>query len=530
MRRVEASDAHPGDPPALSHREILTIFAGLMIGLFLAALDQTIVATALPKVVGELGGVDQLSWVVVGYMLTSTAVTPLWGKISDLFGRRPTFLTAILVFLGGSFLCGAAQNMIQLVLFRGIQGIGGGGLFALAFAIVGDVVAPRERGRYMGYFTAVFSTASVAGPLLGGFFVDHFSWRWIFYVNLPFGVAAVAVVWVKLRLPHTKREHKIDFLGAGLLVAAVSCIVLLTTWAGGSHSWASPRILGTGAAGLVLTVAFVLWERRAVEPILPLELFRIPTLAVTLPVSFLAGSVMFGSTVFLPLFLQGSLGISASASGFTSAPMMLVMSATSIVVGRKMSQTGRYKWAILAGFVVLIVPAAVFTQLLTPATSRWWVMAVLLVQGLGIGLSMPTMSLATQNAAPMQHMGTATAALTFFRSLGGSLGVALYGAVLTNHLAGQLADVGDRFPMPEGIVASKLADNPTTIVDLAEPLRSAVRDALAGSVRSVFWVVIPVVLIGLALSFRLPELPLRSAKDPKAAAAADLARAEAAAG
>ncbi len=527
---MDTPQPSPAAAPQFSHREILTIFAGLMIGLFLAALDQTIVATALPKVVGELGGVDQLSWVVVGYMLTSTAVTPLWGKISDLYGRRPVFLTAILVFLGGSFLCGAAQNMIQLVLFRGIQGIGGGGLFALAFAIVGDVVAPRERGRYMGYFTAVFSTASVAGPLLGGFFVDHFSWRWIFYVNLPFGIAAVAVVWTKLKLPHTKRSHKIDFLGAALLVAAVSCIVLLTTWAGGAHSWGSPRIVGMAVAAIVLAVAFVLWERKATEPILPLELFRIPTLAVTLPVSFLAGSVMFGSTVFLPLFLQGVLGISASASGITSAPMMLVMSATSIVVGRQMSKTGTYKWAILAGFTVLILPAAIFTQLLTPSTTRWWVMAVLLVQGLGIGLSMPTMSLATQNAVPMIHMGTATAALTFFRSLGGSLGVAVWGAVLTNHLADGLRDVGDRFTMPEGIEATKLADNPTTIAQLAEPLRSAVRDALAGSVRSVFWVVVPVVLVGLAISTRLPELPLRSAHDPKASADRAAAAAEAAAG
>mgnify|MGYP005849727503 CR=1 FL=1 len=489
------------DAGGLTHRGIVVVMGGLMAGLLLAALDQTIVATALPTIVGELGGIEHLSWVVTAYLLTSTAAVPLYGKVSDLYGRRVVFQAAIVVFLVGSVLAGAAQSMLHLILARGVQGIGAGGLVAMTMTIVGDVIAPRERGRYQGYIGAVWAFASVMGPLAGGFFTDHLSWRWVFYVNVPIGLVALLVTSSALRLPFVRRPHRVDLEGAALLVAGVTCLLLVSVWGGQTYPWGSPEILGLAAAACVLLVAFVAWERRVAEPVLPLELFRGRAFAVASAGSFVIGAAMFGSLVFLPLYLQTVEGQTATNSGLLLVPMMLGIVGSSVVSGRVISRTGRYRAWPIAGMAVAATGTFLLSRL-GSGSDRLDSSAAMLVLGLGLGMVMQVLVLAVQNAVEHRHLGTATSAVNFFRSIGGTLGVALYGAIFA-------AAFRARLPTDVRLDPSRLADSPQAIRALAPAARALVTGAIAGAVHAVFLAALPLAVLGLAVVLLLPEVPLR---------------------
>ncbi|MGH2674775.1 MAG: MDR family MFS transporter [Actinomycetota bacterium] len=490
-----------------SHREILVIYSGLMMGILLAALDQTIVATALPTIVGELGGLDHLSWVVTAYLLSSTASVPLYGKISDLYGRRIVFQFAIVTFLVGSAFAGLAQDMIQLIVARGIQGVGGGGLIAMSMTIIGDVVSPRERGRYQGYIGGVFALASVAGPLLGGFFVDHLTWRWIFYVNLPVGLVALAVTSSVLRLPFRRRPHRIDFLGAGLLVAAVTCLLLAAVWGGDLYEWGSPLTLGLVAAGVILSGLFIAQERRAPEPILPLRLFRRRTVAVSSAILFVVGATLFGSIVFLPLFLQAVLGFSATSSGLLLLPLMFGIVTTSVASGRIITRTGRYRWWPVAGMATVTVGLILLSRM-DADTSRLEASVAMVVLGLGVGMVMQVLVLAVQNSVEHRDLGVATSATNFFRSIGGTFGTAVFGAIFSSRLATVLAS-----SVPAGggagVDPGSLARAPDAIAQLPTALHEAVVGGIAQAIQAVFLVAIPVAAVGFLLSLALREIPLR---------------------
>jgi EmrB/QacA subfamily drug resistance transporter len=482
----------------LTSRQLALVFAGLMSGVLLAALDQTIVATALPTIVGDLGGLTHLSWVVTAYLLASTTSTPLYGKISDLYGRKTVFQAAIVIFLVGSALSGLAQSMGQLIAFRAVQGLGAGGLMALAIAIIGDVVSPRERGRYQGYIGAVFAVASVAGPLLGGFFVDNLSWRWAFYVNLPVGIAALLVTSVALDLPFRRTGHAVDYLGAALLVAGVTCVLLVTVWGGDRYGWGSPTILGLAAAGVLLLGAFAVQERRAGEPLLPPRLFRDPVFRVATVNLFLIGVAMFGAIVFLPLFLQVVIGASATNSGLLLLPLMAGIVVSSVAVGRVISRTGRYRWYPIAGTALMTVAMGLLATMdaSTSRTTASWYVALL---GAGLGTVMPVMILAVQNAVDQRDLGTATSAATFSRSMGGSFGVAAFGAILASRLADQLP----------GVDAEALQASPSQLRALPPAARQAVVEAVAHSLHVVFLAAIPVALAAFLVVLFLREQPLR---------------------
>jgi EmrB/QacA subfamily drug resistance transporter len=496
-------------PTAFTHREILAIFSGLMAGMLLAALDQTIVSTALPTIVGELGGLDHLSWVVTAYLLTTTVSTPLYGKLSDLYGRKLMFQSAILIFLLGSVLCGVAQNLGQLIAFRGLQGVGGGGLMSMAFAIIGDVVPPRERGRYTGYLGAVFALASVAGPLLGGFFVDHLSWRWVFYVNVPVAVVALMVTSSVLTLPFTRREHRIDFEGAGLLVTGVSGLLLALVWGGNEHPWGSSTIVGLLAASTLLLAGFVAWERRADEPILPMRLFRERMFTTGVLLSFVVGCSMFGAIDFLPLFLQVVTGASATNSGLLVLPLMAGLMTTSIGSGRIIARTGRYRVWPVAGMLISAL-GMVLLSTMDPSTSRVTSSSYMLVLGLGIGMVMQVLVLAVQNASEPGDMGVVTSAVNFFRSLGGSFGVSVFGAVFSAMLTSRLAAF-----LPSGALAGagfnpeSLSASPERLRMLPPELLDPTVRALSEAITAVFLYSVPVLLVGFLISLMVPEVALR---------------------
>jgi EmrB/QacA subfamily drug resistance transporter len=504
---IQADRTGTTAPGPLGRRQIHIVIAGLMLGMLLAALDQTIVATALPTIVGDLGGLNHLAWVVTAYLLTSTAVTPLWGKLSDLYGRRGTFQAAIVVFLAGSMLSGLSQNMGELIAFRAVQGLGGG-LMALALAIVGDLVPPRERGRYQGWFGAVFALASVSGPLLGGFFTEQLSWRWIFYINLPFGVAALIVTTVVLRIPFRRLEHRIDYLGSVLLVAAVTCVVLATTWGGITYPWDSVQIVGLGVAAAVLLAVFLAWEARASEPILPLRLFRNPIFTVASAITMLLGLALFGAVVYLPEYLQVVRGASAIDSGLQLIPLTLGIVIASAGSGQVISRTGRYKVFPIVGAALVTVGFWLLSHIQvdtgTAMLSSWMV-----VVGLGIGCIMQVAVLAVQNAVAYRDLGTATSATVFFRLLGGALGTALFGAVLLNRLQHNLAVL-----LPARARAAvdlgSLEGAPQQLRALPGAILHPLLEAFARSYQVVYLWAIPFAVATLVLALLLREAPLRT--------------------
>jgi len=498
-------------PTRFTHRQIMVILSGLMTGMLLAALDQTIVSTALPTIVGDLGGLQHLSWVVTAYLLASTASTPLYGKISDLYGRKPVFRFAIVVFLIGSALAGLSTQMWELIGARAIQGLGAGGLMALALAIIGDVIPPRERGRYQGYFGAVFAVSSVAGPLLGGFFVEHLSWHWIFFINIPLGIVALVVTDRALHgLKHVRREHSIDYLGAVLLVAAVSTL-LLGLVNGGNAGWTSPEILGLLAGGLVLSGTFLWWESHAAEPILPLRLFHNRIFSVSSGIGFAIGFAMFGAIVFLPLYLQIVRGVSPTQSGLELLPLMAGLFTASVISGRRITTTGRYKRFPIAGTAITAVGLALLSTLGSD-TPYWRAALFMLTLGAGIGLVMQVMVLAMQNSVDPRDMGVATSSATFFRSLGGTFGTALFGTILTNRLASELAQ---RLPAAalHGVNTSQLTGSPQVIAALPPAVREPVISSFVAALSTVFESAVPVVLLAFALTWFLQEIKLRGHDD-----------------
>jgi len=498
--------ASPGFAVALTHREVLVVLAGVMAGMFLAALDQSVVGTALPRIVSDLGGLNHLSWVVTAYLVASTAATPLWGKVSDLYGRRRVFQTAIGLFLLGSALCGLSQNMLQLIAFRAFQGLGGGGLMAIALSIIGDIIPPRERGRYQGYFGAVFGVSSVAGPLLGGWLTDGPGWRWIFYINLPIGALALVVTSIALKLPSIRREHVIDYAGAAWLVASVTSLLLYLNWAGDKYGWTSASALAFVLLTIVFGTLFVLAERRSPEPIIPLRLFHNRVFRIANIFGFLAGMAMFGGIVFLPLYFQAVKGMSPTRSGLAMLPVVLGLFSSSITSGRLISRTGRYKIFPALGSAILIF-AALFLSRVHADTTYWQVAMSALVLGIGLGMTLQPIIVAVQNSVDPRDMGTATGSTTFFRSLGGAVGTAIFGAVLGMRLDHYLGTLIGASGMPQG---SADLTNIQNLRQLAEPARHLVLGAFSKAIDDVFLSSIPFIAVAFIVSLRLEERPLRS--------------------
>ena len=485
-------------------REVLIILPGLLLAIMLAMLDQLVVSTALPRIVGDLGGVTHLSWVVTAYVLATTVTTPLYGKLGDLYGRKRWLMIAIVIFLIGSALSGLAHSMDQLIAFRALQGLGAGGLLTGAIATIGDLVSPRERGQYMGYIMGVMTLAMVAGPLVGGYITENFSWRWIFYINMPIGGLALIYLAATMHMPRRRIAHKIDYGGAVTLAIAATAIILMTTWGGTQYAWGSVQVIGLAVIGLVSTAAFLVIEARAAEPILPLSVFRNRNFSVAIAMSFLLGLALFGALTFLPLYQQTVQHLSPTQSGLMLIPMMLGSTVTALISGQVTTKTGRYK-------VLPIVGAAMMTlgmYLLTGVglhTSLVTTGIYFAVIGLGMGFLMQITTLVAQNSVAPQEMGVASSARTFFQQIGGSIGVAAFGAVFARRLIESLTAHAPGLHM--GVKGAQL--NPATVNHLPALVREDFFVAITHAVTGVFWLVVPAAAIVFLLAWLIKEVPLR---------------------
>jgi EmrB/QacA subfamily drug resistance transporter len=496
-------------PVAQPAPRVRLIFGALMLVLLLASLDQTIVSTALPTIVGDLGGLTHLSWVVTGYLLASTVAGPLYGKLGDLYGRKTLLQGAIVLFLVGSVLCGISQNMTELIGFRALQGLGGGGLMVLTLAVVGDIFPPRERGRYQGFFGAVFGVSTIIGPLLGGFFVDNLSWRWIFYVNLPIGAVALAVIGVAFHARTERIRHKVDYLGAAVLAGGLAAIVLFTSLGGNTYAWSSPAIIAMAVVGVALLVLFPLIERRAAEPILPLELFRNRVFVVTSAIGFIVGLALFGAITYLPLYLQIVRAYSPTGSGLFLTPLMGGLLVTSIASGQLISRYGRYKPFPIAGTAIMTIAVYLLSDLAVH-TPMWHTILAMIVLGLGLGMVMQVLVLAAQNAVDYRLLGVATSGSTLFRQVGGSIGVSAFGAIFSNKLASELAA---RLPPEAQLPASP---NPEAVKHLPAAVHGPYIQSFVDALQPVFLTATAITFVAFLLTWLLREIPLRTTSRPAA--------------